>query len=439
MADILEFMDNREQWIDQRYELARERMDSMAAEDKTGLFREDYLNGMALFLRDALRVHDLKAARLLDGLSLDEQRGIHDQLYYAAVWEIWGRYLNTGLTAVQTGKKTAEQAAEQAAGQAAGQAAEEEWDLLLWAAGYEWRLAAGYACVGQRYLLTACTELFLQVYQLFLMERAGEISREELRESVRQALYYHFSDYCDVTAALTYRSLLISGPFDRELLSAVSEEAYGLYRLGSFVDSRAIHCCEMLSALSSEELESRAAALAAAAGIMEKASPDGSAAADSASAGDCVIRRAGRVAVLAPAGTERLAQKLCRMLRAQGLEPVCLRRREDFMSRAVSGGPVPELSLFFDRAMKERRLSEEKNAREAYKTELRSLCAVIDLKAVMPGEPQDTVLAASAPRPGVNGSDSIPPCLTEKQKKLYRDFLTEMKNLRTGAGLPAFF
>ncbi len=125
MASIREFMNNREQTVQERYELIRERMDSLCSEDMTGLFRKEFLTGMALFLRDALRVCDLYHAQVLDTLSWKQQKKVHDQLYLAPVWE------------------------------ALMPAEEKE---VLQAAGQEWRLAAGYAMTGQKFFLTAAVE-----------------------------------------------------------------------------------------------------------------------------------------------------------------------------------------------------------------------------------------------------------------------------------------
>lgn len=388
MADIIEFMNNREQWIAERYELARERMESVAAEDMTGLFREDYLNGMALFLHDALRVFDLKEAQILDALPLGKQKGIHGQLYGAKVWEMYGDLAK------------------------ACETAGENWGPLLWAAGNEWRLAAGYALSGQRFLLTAAVELFLQIYQLFEMERSGEVVEEELKESVRQALYYHFSDYSDVTAAMSYHNLLIPGDFTAQLLEARAEEQYGLYRLGGAADEDALARSARWMALTEEKVAERVKQITEIVAQPEGARSNQS---DGQSVGQPDTDEPRRVAVIVPAGSERLARALCNDLTEKGYEPVALRRQETFMSRMADGRPAPELSLFFDKALKERRLAEEKNALEAYKSERKHLAFVFDLMK----EETDS-----------SENQTSHDTLSERQRKLYCDFLTEMAELR---------
>ena len=98
------------------------------------------------------------------------------------------------------------------------------------------------------------------------MEKRGEESREELKKSVHQALYYHFSDYCDVTAAYFFRARLVPGPYTEAIEAAEAEDAYGLYRLSWPADEEAVREAERLSRLSGEDLDREAEACLKAAG-----------------------------------------------------------------------------------------------------------------------------------------------------------------------------
>jgi hypothetical protein len=322
-------MNNREQTVQERYELIRERMDSLCSEDMTGLFRKEFLTGMALFLRDALRVCDLYHAQVLDTLSWKQQKKVHDQLYLAPVWE------------------------------ALMPAEEKE---VLQAAGQEWRLAAGYAMTGQKFFLTAAVELFLQIYSLFEMEREKELTKEERGQSVRRALYYHFCDYFDVTTAWRYEELLQPGRFMEELYRAGQEEYYGLFRLGGQVDEQAFQTACFLRSLSEKEIRRRAEAY-----FEETERTDG--------------RKAGgfRVAIVTAPGWERLGLALARICEEQGSTPVLSRRQETLAARLAEGEEAFALSLFADNWFRERRLCEEQNAREAYRDDLAELAAVITL------------------------------------------------------------
>lgn len=330
MASIREFMNNREQTAGERYELVRERMDSLCSEDMTGLFRKEFLAGMALFLRDALRVCDLYHAQVLDTISFKQQKEVHDQLYLAPVWEMLRLW--------------------------------PEKKDLLWTAGQEWRLAAGYAMTGQKFFLTTAVELFLQIYSLFVMEREGELTEKERYHSVRQALYYHFCDYFDVMTAWRYEELLQPGRFMKELLEAGAEEYYGLFRLGGQVDEQAYQTACFLCSLPEEEIRKRAELY-----FKEKRLPG------SGKEGSF------RIAIVADPGWERLALALSRLCEEQGGIPVPSRRQETLAARLAEGGEVLELSLFSDNWFRERRLCEEQNAREAYGDCLAELAAVIRL------------------------------------------------------------
>lgn len=338
---IREFADHKEEWVAGRFELIRGRMDDLVKEDMTGFLGERFLKGTALFLHDTLRVFDLKQVQILDGLSFARQKALHDRLYQAPLWDTLPPWPQ--------------------------QAERESPDALFLAALPEWRLAAGYAVNGWRFELTVLVELYLQIFHLFEMERRKELTPEELRQSFHQALYYHFSDYCDVTAGLTYHALLVDGEWTERLRRAEKGDLCGLYRLGGFVGEEALREAERLCSLSESELWSLAEA------CWQKAGPPES------EEKNFPFGTLGRIAIAVPPGRERLAQTLCRLCDERGYRPVALRRQETFMARAAGKEAVFALSLFLDRALKDRCLTEERNAREAYKDLLPQLKAVIDL------------------------------------------------------------
>ena len=397
MAKILEFMEHRDQWIEERYDLVRERMDDLVKEDHSQLFCGDYLGGLAHFLYDALRVYDLKTAQMLEVQPLDKQRGIHDQLYGAPIWQKYG----TLSDACWNG--------------------EEERGPLLWALARECRLAAGYACGGQRFLLTITVELYLQIYQLFEMEHSGELHQSELLECVRQAVYSHFSDYSDVIAALVYHEQFYPSDFHYQLLQAGAEEMYGLYRLGGQVDEAAVARSQRLSSDAEEMAAWRQDRLqmivSSLRGVVEE-DPD---------------RFGGenRIAMVVPVGFESWAQILYHELTEAGFTVVCLRAQETLMARIGEiheldqMETLAELPLFWDRGLKDRRITEEKNAWEAYKDLRRQMVTMLCFE-----DDEDWKNETGVTESG-DGESTIRLLLSQKQEHLYTEFIEELRKLRT--------
>lgn len=392
-------MEQRDRWIEERYDLVRERMEELVQEDHDSLFCGEYLDGVARFLYDSLRVYDLKAAQMLEVQPLDKQRGIHDQLYGAPVWQQYGTLSDACWNAG------------------------EEWGPLLWALAQECKLAGGYACGGQRFLLTITVELYLQVYQLFEMEHSGELHESELLESVRQAIYSHFSDYCDVIAALVYHEQFYPGDFHYQLLEAGAEEMYGLYRLGGQVDEAAVARSQRLSSMDEEMVAWREERLR-----MTVKSLQGVIDADPDQFGG-----ENRIAMMVPVGFESWAQILYRHLTEAGFTVVCLRAQETLMARIGwirkldQMDELPELPLFWDRGLKDRRITEEKNAWEAYKSLRRQLVTMLTFEDDEDWKTESDVDSDQTD----SGESTIRLTLSQKQEHLYTEFIEELRKLRT--------
>ena len=381
MADILEYMESRPEWLDERLELARGRLSAILSEEKNGLLARAFWEETALFMQDALRVFDLKEAQMLEGLSFERQRGVQEQLAAAPVWRRLYRE-------------------EEIAGEA-------ELDRLLRTAAKEWKLAGSYALFGEKLPLVICLELFLQIYQLFEMEKRGEESREELKGSVHQALYYHFSDYCDVTTAFDWRARLVPGPYTEAVETAGAEDVYGLYRLGWPADEGAVREAERLARFSDKEMEREALACLQEAGW---------------EAGNPAAGIFGKLASLEVVpGMERLAKRICGLLRTGGYEPVCFRPAGTLMNRAAAGERPPELFLFLDKALKERRVAEEKNALEVYKKEASQLALRIRTK--MRRDPERKGETENGEPQGKGGP-------SRRQERLYQEFQQELSAVR---------
>ena len=406
MAKILEFMEHRDQWIQERYELIRERMDELVKEDMSGLSAEAYLKDMAQFLFDTLRVYDLKEAQVLDTLPVEQQQGIHDQMYQAAIWQ---RYDTLSDACWDAG---------------------EEWGPLLWAVAQEWKLAARYACEGQRFLLTIAVELFLQVYQIYEMERAGELQPAEMLESVRQAVYSHFSDYCDVVAALAYHEQFYPGEFHQQLVSAGMEELGGLYRLGGRVDAMAQARSEKLMSMDASDMVWRKDRVEHIVAALVDARQQEIVA--HGAAGEAK----NRIALYVPVGFEPMAQMLYDHLTEAGFQVVCLRRHETLTARIAElyePQQIPELPLFWDRGLKDRRLTEEKNALDAYKELCQQRLTVLCLEDEEEWKEAfaQASLEESQPEELEDAMDVASLSISQKQEHLYTEFVQELRQLRT--------
>ena len=404
VAKILEFMEHRDRWIEERYDLVRERMDDLVQEDQTELVMGEYLGKMARFLHDALRVYDLKTAQMLEVQPLEKQRGIHDKLYGAPIWQKYGTLSDACWNAG------------------------EEWGPLLWALSQECKLAAGYACAGQRFLLTITVELYLQVYQLFEMEHTGELHESELLESVRQAVYSHFSDYSDVIAALVYHEQFYPGDFHYQLLEAGAEEMYGLYRLGGQVDEAAVARSQRLSSMDEEMVawrEDRIHKIVSSLQNVVEEDPD-------------QFGGENRIAMVVPVGFESWAQILYHHLTEAGFTVVCLRSQETLMARIGEiheldqMETLAELPLFWDRGLKDRRITEEKNAWEAYKDLRRQLVTMLCFEDDEDWKEQDHGSQNAGAADGIgDGESTIRLALSQKQEHLYTEFIEELRKLRT--------
>ncbi len=400
MADILEYMNSRPQWLDERLELSREGLARFAAQGDEGLTAGVFLKETAHFLQDALRIFDLKEALLLEDLSLEKQKGVWEQLMSAPVW----KWLSDGLTCAD----------------------DRGLDQLLRAALTEWRLAGGYGLWGQKLQMVICLELFLQIVQLFEMERSGEESGEELKESVRQALYYHFSDYCDVTAALFWRNILVAGPYTAAVETAGPEDLYGIYRLawppGKEAAEDSLREAGRLGRLAEEDLVKEAKMRMAEARIRLPQPAVMPSAAGKRSTGQAAEIL---TAVEVEPGRERLAKCICALLRQEGYTPVCFRPAGTLMNRAAAGLKPGELSLFLDRALKERRVAEEKNALEVYREQAARLARVIYTGQIASQETESPARrgAAESAAEAASGSD-------RRREKIEQEFRQEIFAVR---------
>lgn len=182
MSNIFEYLDEREEWISERYELIRGRMENVSTEDMKELFQGDFLSETALFLVDCMRVQDLKEAHIYDELSDSECRAIDEQLF---VRENRIRQLQDRMN------RSPE-------------------------LSYSWRVVM-YLCMKlmlackdfdkpeDKLYLTIHAELFMQIFSVIEENAPGGDSDKQIMFAIRELLYYHISDYCDLALPNIYR------------------------------------------------------------------------------------------------------------------------------------------------------------------------------------------------------------------------------------------
>ena len=88
---------------------------------------------------------------------------------------------------------------------------------------------------------------------------------------------------------------------------------------------------------------------------------------------------------------------------------------------------LPELPLFWDRGLKDRRITEEKNAWEAYKSLRKQLVTTL---AFEDDEDWKTERDVDGDQTD-SGESTIRLTLSQKQEHLYTEFIEELRKLRT--------
>lgn len=319
MADILELMGGRQDWISERYELVRERMEELAKEEIKELFWKEPLSELALFLVDCMRVYDLGEAQILESLPEEKRQAVMNQL---AVREKKVREQLMGESTEQPWQNGS-----------AEESRQEIWPLLFQVLAQLCVPCAAYCIRREQLLLTIHAELFVQIHQIFQLWSAGEETEEQSLAEVKEAIYYHLRDYCDLMLA-----------YNRQDLQAA--EIAGKDAVVIAVDG------QEPSALSASQR------------------------------------------------LERQEKKLC-----------CVTIRDNVWNRLLTGYGGPAVPLFFDRAFRERLLSEEKKMLE----QKRDMPAGLEI-ILVPGFPEFGSME-----------------LSNKNRFLYEEYLSEVHELRQRA------
>ena len=218
--------------IEERYELALDRIRLMQTEDTVGEPYRDYFKKMAEFV---LMLDELRT-ELLDGryqkLELDELRKWNRQLYQDVLPGQYEKsYANPDYACKMLGKES---------GQILG---------MLYA---ELRGAVVYVFEGKTEYLAILYELLIEVYNQF--------EEEPDPKAVRDTFYWYASDYCDVFLADRIREqVLPEESFATDLImnSDLTDLRY-LYQFGEYISENEWKTAEHLNSLPEETIRKMA-------------------------------------------------------------------------------------------------------------------------------------------------------------------------------------
>lgn len=331
MTDILEFMGERQDWISERYQLVRERMEELIYEDDKELFQREFLSELALFLVDCMRVYDLGTAQILEELPEETRRDILHQLQRRA----------------ERLRSLAE--------------AEDNpiWAGLLQVIYELYMPCAAYSTGREQLLLTIHGELFVQLDQAFRMYETGEETEKQTYRAMKEAVYYHLRDYCDIMLAYDLRKLLEKSEIESE----------AVWVSGGLMAERIRGYGERLLAMTEEEYR---------------------AAVQDSIRCDCLYQREketdagkdrypgeGDTVILVISGLEAFAYAVGQTLKNQGRRVRYAVFWDTVWNHLMLGCGEQEAGLFFDRDFQDRIFSEEKNILERNREDLGKLTSVL--------------------------------------------------------------
>ena len=333
-------------WIMERYDLAMERILEIQSED---VVKEPFRFYFAEVSRFLGQIEDLARRQLrdeLEDLSLDELQDLNQELYRDILPEHYETsYANPAYASEKLGA---------------------EFGPVLAAFYAQVRAAIVFAYECRLTDITILCETFLELYGAF------EEETPQLR-TVKQILYWFFSDYTDVT--LTYRIREQLDPaltFAKDIImeSDLTDLRY-LYRFGEYISPAELQIAGFLNSLPQETIDQMASAYTE--GYrkgFEVTSRD--------------LSKKKTVGIRYELGFERMIRAAVLQFREMGLEPVIYRAASWLVNKTpgrklgyhgVSANSQYEYdhrydqALFYDKAFKERKLAVLKTAYETYRKE----------------------------------------------------------------------
>ncbi len=331
--------------VEERHELALERIGQFAGEETVEEPYRDYFRRTAEFILMIEDVFVMQNSGELEKLSLKEMEALNHRLYEDVLPGQYGEsYANPAYAVERLGQDL---------GQYLSFLYTEIRGMIVYA--FESRLVD----------MTILEEVFIEAYNLF------EGETPELKE-LKEILYYFVSDYCDIM--LTYRvreTLDPSLDFAKSIImdSDLSDLRY-LYRFGEYISESEIKVASFLNSLPEETVRK-----------MADTYTEGLRKGFVASGREYKGKKT--VQIRYHIGFERMIRMAVENFRTMGLEPVISRAAVGTINRAATrtngyfATPANrqydydhryDSAIYLDKAFKERKLSVLKVAYEEYKT-----------------------------------------------------------------------
>lgn len=375
--------------VEERHELALERIGQFAEEETVEEPYRDYFRKTAEFILMAEKVLEMQNSGELEKLNLDEAKALNRRLYEDVLPGQYGEsYANPAYAVERLGK---------------------DFGRYLSFLYTEIRGMIVYAFESRLVDMTILEEVFIEAYNLF------EGGTPELKE-LKEVLYYFVSDYCDVM--LTYRvreTLDPSLDFAKSIImdSDLTDLRY-LYRFGEYISESELKVASFLNSLPEETVRR-----------MADTYTEGLRKGFIASGREYKGKKT--VQIRYHVGFERMIRMAVENFRNMGLEPVISRAAVGTLNRAATrtngyyATPANrqydydhryDSAIYLDKAFKERKLSVLKVAYEEYKTLARGYAgpAVVETFGEEGFTPENKKEAFA---------------LTDKQEKLLLAYLNE--------------
>jgi leucyl aminopeptidase (aminopeptidase T) len=285
----------------------------------------------------------------------------------------------------------------------------EELGKLLCALYFELRRCVGFAFEEDQEELVIRAELFLEVYGIFMSTRddaeEGEAYRLPEASEVKDALYWYFSDYADVSNEKRVKAM-VSPEANRyvgiiESIKDYSDVRY-LYKYGFYISENEIETAKFIASLPEETIDT-----------MANTFTEGYRIGFEMTGKDLSIKSGAEV--LYPIGFERMIAKAIKNLEKLNLKPLIRRAR-------LFGGEVnrqfyydhkDDRALYFDRNFINRDLEATQTAFEKFKAEAKGYAgpAVVESFGEKDFDP-------------IIKKDAIH--MSDEQNKLYVEYITKL-------------
>ena len=233
--EIKQMQQERNEQYTQRHELAVERLRGIVSEETVSERYRMYFQDVSLFLLELENVRRKIENREWDWYSTEEMHSLNEILYSDIAGGRYEKsYANPAFAADNFGV---------------------EMGRLLSLLYAEMRSGIPYAFENRKDYLTILYELFIEVYNCF--EQTYEEREEPQEKTVRDALYWYASDYCDVFLAdRVLEQIDPEQSFAADIIeNADLENDRYLYSFGEYITENELGTARHLRSLSEETLK----------------------------------------------------------------------------------------------------------------------------------------------------------------------------------------